>query len=305
MNKYIIAIDGGGTKTLGVLYNLDGVELKRVTFGFSNFSIDEFQAKENIFKTIETLLKDIDPHLVHVEMGISGASKLLNQKAFINDIESTFHVKASLETDVMSTLYGIEHNQEDQVILVIAGTGSAIVIKEGDYIETIGGYGHMLGDEGSGYHVSIQAIKRFIYQIEHDEKLSCLSLKIADVIGSSSRTEIIKYLYAKNKTEIADIAKTVVKADENGCEEAKQLLIEEGLLIANQILRVLKKFKTNNKVVIALRGGFILHASSAKHVILESIDKHIKHYEIDTKPIENVYGAYKLGLIKILKEVKK
>ena len=150
MYNWILAIDGGGTKTLGVLYNLKGEEIKRVTVGFSNFSIDQKQAKTPIFEVIDQLLKHVDkPQEVHIEMGISGASTIEDKEGFLQEISSKFHVTCALENDATTALYAVSHQKNENVMLVIGGTGSVIMTKIDEQVEIYGGYGHLLGDEGS------------------------------------------------------------------------------------------------------------------------------------------------------------
>ncbi|WP_443110729.1 BadF/BadG/BcrA/BcrD ATPase family protein [Caloramator sp. mosi_1] len=45
-------------------------------------------------------------------------------------------------------------------IITISGTGSISVGKKENEIMRAGGWGHILGDEGSGYHISLKALKR-------------------------------------------------------------------------------------------------------------------------------------------------
>ena len=78
MDKFIIGIDGGGTKTLAALYDLAGNELARTLGGFSNFSIDDQTALKNIEHTIVQLVDKIPSKSFElwIELGIAGATKM-------------------------------------------------------------------------------------------------------------------------------------------------------------------------------------------------------------------------------------
>ncbi len=45
-------------------------------------------------------------------------------------------------------------------ILTIGGTGAICLGKKGEVYEYSGGWGHILGDAGSGYWIGLQALKR-------------------------------------------------------------------------------------------------------------------------------------------------
>ena len=47
-------------------------------------------------------------------------------------------------------------------IVVNAGSGSSVTGRRGDRIERAGGWGHILGDAGGGYFLSIQALRMFL-----------------------------------------------------------------------------------------------------------------------------------------------
>src|SRR5205085_11190784 len=51
-------------------------------------------------------------------------------------------------------------------IVVNAGSGSSVTGRRGDRIERAGGWGHILGDAGGGYFLSIQALRLLLR--EHD-----------------------------------------------------------------------------------------------------------------------------------------
>src|SRR5205814_5416122 len=51
-------------------------------------------------------------------------------------------------------------------IVVNAGSGSSVTGRRGDRIEKAGGWGHILGDAGGGYFLSIQALRLILR--EHD-----------------------------------------------------------------------------------------------------------------------------------------
>ena len=69
MYDYIIGIDGGGTKTLGVVYDYEGNELKRIQVGFSNF-INVEKSKKTIMELIMKLVSGIGKEKkVFIQMG--------------------------------------------------------------------------------------------------------------------------------------------------------------------------------------------------------------------------------------------
>ena len=298
MIDYIIAIDGGGTKTLGVLYDVNGNELKRIALGFSNFSIDEEKSKKTLKELIKLLIKGYTYKKLYVQMGVAGATKLSNKQAFIDEIETTFNAKANLVTDALICIYAIEKEAHEPLIMAIGGTGSAVLTYIEDKIHVTGGWGHLLGDEGSAYHLVISAIKNIIYEYEHNIPYSYLSkhlmktMKIEDVYG------IIEYVYNRDKSALAQLSLEVQEASKYDAY-AKELLEKEGLYLATQIINAYNRYVKDKDVVISLRGSFSLKGLHVKESIITHLKNHIPKYRLDIDGHEPVYGAYVLAKINI------
>ena len=302
MNKYIIGIDGGGTKTLGVLFDINGKELRRVEHGFSNFSIDEDIAKSNVEHTIEDLVKDLEHNReLFIQMGIAGYSKIKKSTLFIKSLEKKFDATVDLDSDAIIALYSVKKDKDINVIMVIGGTGSVLMVTDGEKTNLIGGFGHLLGDEGSAYHLSITALKKIIDEKESNLSYSNLSEMILKEINVIDYQDIKNFVYNSNKSDIAKLSKFIAECALNQDQDAIDLLKMEGKHLAKQTINAYNKSSHKEKVIIALRGGFLLNAPYVKETLIEELRKSIKDFEIDIYPIEPVIGAYYLGFLKLSK----
>lgn len=293
MYKYIIGIDGGGTKTLGVLYNLEGKELKRIELGFSNFSIDEHKSKKTLKAVIANLFEQTTDK-VFVQMGIAGASRLKNKEAFIKELEEEFNIKAYLDTDAHIALYSTVLKENESLIMAIGGTGSIVMTNKNNQVNRLGGWGHLLGDEGSAYHLSIMAIKNIINEFEDGKPYSYLSNHLLKHMEIKDHFKIIEYVYNLDKSTIALLSTEIQKAS-NQCEIAKDLLIKEGHYLAKQIINAYNLYIKEGSVVVSLRGSFAQKALFVKETVIKEVSKTIKDIRFDVDAYEPVYGAYQLA----------
>ena len=302
MNKYIIGIDGGGSKTLGVLFDIHGKELKRVEHGFSNFSIDEEIAKSNVEKTIENLVKDLETHReLFIQMGIAGYSKIKKSTQYIKSLEKKFNATVDLDSDAIIALYSVKKDQDINVIMVIGGTGSVLMVTDGEKANLVGGFGHLLGDEGSAYHLAITALKKIIDEKESNQPFSNLSEKILKEIEVVDYQDIKSFVYNSNKSDIAKLSKFIAECALQHDQDAIDLLKQEAKHLSKQTINAYNKSSRKEKVIIALRGGFLLNAPYVKETLIEELKISLKDFEIDIHPIEPVIGAYYLGFLKLSK----
>ncbi len=303
MNRYILGIDGGGTTTLGVLFDEQGREIERAEFGFSNFTIQETLAKENIHKTISALLSHRNEEdKIHIVMGISGATNIHDKESFLGEIDTTYQVTSELITDAELALYSIERRKNQPVIMVISGTGSALMIDDGITQKIVGGYGYLLGDEGSAYHLVISALKGLTKMFDLGAKPTRFQKKFMTAMDITSRKDLVQKVYQKTKTELSVYAKVISELALKH-KEAYHLLIKEGYGIGEQVLRAASQMSQGDTVKIALRGGFIQNAPFVKEALEQYLKKHLKDYEMEERPVESVVGAYRHG-IGTINEVK-
>lgn len=302
MNKYIIGIDGGGTKTLAVLYDEHGNELKRVCGDYSNFNIDQVKAKKHLEDLLDELSNDLEkPRELYIQMGISGYSGLPNKAIYESYLSEKYEAKVSIESDALIALYAIKKEEDSNAILIIGGTGSVLIYSDGERHEQIGGYGQLLGDEGSAYHLVITALKHILNEHEHNIPYSPLSLAIMDYIGVSDNHGVKTYVYQHEKTEIASLSRDVIaKAAEKGNEDAIALFKNEALALVKQALAAYKKMKQPKEVWVGLRGSFIEKNDLVYQTIVKLLEHEIKGFNLDQGDIETVKGAYFLARHKFL-----
>lgn len=302
MNKFIIGIDGGGTKTLGVLYDIEGNELKRSIAGFTNFNIDINKAKANMLVVLDDLTKDINPSdELFIQMGISGYSKIKDRKTYETEVGSRYHATASLESDVLIALYDVKKDEEVNVIMVIGGTGSVLMYSDQYRLEQVGGFGHLLGDEGSAYHLSIMALKTIINEYEDSSEFDDFAKRILSHLNLQNQFDVRDFVYENDKTTIASLAKFVSKLALDGDEKAIELINDEAKHLARQTVKAYLKLQEKDKVIIAFRGGFLTNAPYVKETLIKELKMSIKDFEINTNTNSPVKGAYYLSLLKLSK----
>lgn len=302
MSKYIIGVDGGGTKTLGVLYNLEGLEIKRHVSGFSNFNINYDQATQNLCDVLDHLTKDLkQADDLWIQLGISGYSKIREKESFEDALGEKYHAKVSLESDVLIALYDVKRSLNGNVIMVIGGTGSVVMYSDQHRLEQIGGYGHLLGDEGSAYHLSITALKDVIDVFEDQGNYDTFGKLILEHLNVKHHFGLRDFVYANEKTKVAEISAFINELATLGNEKAIKMIKDEAYSLAKQTNRAYLKMNSKEHLIIALRGGFLTKSTLMKNTFLEYINKSIKDYELNESNESPVKGAYYLSLLKLKK----
>lgn len=204
----VIGIDAGGTKSVGRLIH-NGDTIHKVVTGFGNVLMGD-KAISNIIEIIETLWKDDVEALV---IGMAGYESY-DEKDQLRNLLSMYPCKVYLMSDIELAYY---HLIKDNGVLVLAGTGSVMLSRAKDFFVKAGGWGHLLGDEGSGYQIGLKGIKKMIELYESKSPHPWIN----EVLNFYALDDVneIKMLYSKPKSEIARLSLKVSESEYSFCKE--------------------------------------------------------------------------------------
>ena len=98
-------------------------------------------------------------------------------------------------------------------VLVLSGTGSCCYGRNSaGKTAKIGGWGHILGDKGSGYEIGLRALKAVVYYYDRDGVWSSLGQRILRALQLNEPNDLIAWVQTASKTEIAGVAVEVFAA---------------------------------------------------------------------------------------------
>jgi N-acetylmuramic acid 6-phosphate etherase len=98
-------------------------------------------------------------------------------------------------------------------VLVLSGTGSCCFgrTQDGKTVK-FGGWGHVLGDKGSGYEIGLRALKAVVYYLDRDGEWSALGGRLLRALQLNEPNDLIPWAQNATKTQIAALAVEVFKA---------------------------------------------------------------------------------------------
>src|SRR5215475_1405655 len=112
-------------------------------------------------------------------------------------------------------------------IVVNAGSGSSVTGRRGDRIERAGGWGHILGDTGGGYFLSIEALRLILREYDLRCGVMPFTAKILHALSLNNLDELVRWAQTADKMEIAMLAPVVFEAAAGGDMRVNEI-IEEG-----------------------------------------------------------------------------
>lgn len=242
-HMFFCGIDGGGTRTTAVVCNELGEIVGRIKTGSINhFGIGIDKARENYTSVKEQLVALLgrEPDITYI--GNSALDGRATDELVQQLTGGIFNEKIIMHSDVYIALLGF--TQGASGALLISGTGSmacAIDI-EGNY-HTSGGWGQILGDEGSGYHLGIMGIRAALQYHDQMAAPTILLERLIDYYNLNTPADLIEKIYnpSGEKGEIAAFAVEVEKAALQNDEVSVRLIENEVEWLFRLSRSILKK----------------------------------------------------------------
>jgi len=243
--RYVMGVDGGATKTLAAVLDLRERTLHLGHGGPSNEDAVGADA------AVRELLKAADEAIAHagIDAGQLGAAVLAIAGT---DTEAVARNVRAARTDAWLVVNDVVAAWATATgggpgVAAIAGTGSNVFGVGGTGADArawrAGGWGHVLGDEGSGYWLGVQSIKAALRHRERSGPATALSVALPAFFGESSVEAVASSVYSKplTKGEIAAFAIETAKLAEQGDAVARELYERGAHELGEQIAAVIRQ----------------------------------------------------------------
>lgn len=298
MSQLVLGIDGGGSKTSAILADASGTVLGVGSAGASNYQAIGFDnATQSVIAAIADAKQKAKLPLETVVdaacFGLSGIDRPHEQAQFTEWANS--HNIAKQHTVVNDAEIVLAAGTPDGWgIALICGTGSICYGRSpGGQIARAGGWGYLLGDEGSGYDIAVHALRWATQTADGRANANALLHATLDHFKLDNAEQLIGHVYRPETTqaEIATLARVIVTMAENKDPYAYTILDQAGRELSRMISAVVRELELREPHV-ALGGG-VLHNDS---VLWYRTNKHV-HFALGpaTRVDEPVYGAVTLA----------
>lgn len=287
--KYIIGIDSGGTHIVGQALEKSGKVIFQTQSGPGNIFLDEATTYQNLTTVITEIFAHLDrTDCQHILMGIAGVETTNNA----NEVAAAFTQKFGVKTDVISDaqlalLNGLEGQDGT---LVIAGTGSVVYGRQNKQLIRYGGWGFLLGDTGSAYKITEQAMKLVLRQ--HDlQQSSELTVPLLQAFGTTDVKKAVQKYYALSRKNIAAVAVQVAQLAENGSQEAQQVLTDQATALAEEVLGLYVQYQQPIPERIAFSGSVLVHNDFYRNALLDRVQQQYPNVRGHVVSTNNGRGA--------------
>ena len=290
--RYLISIDGGGSKTGVCVYDCIQRTRRSTVSGGGNYKTHGIEAvRERIQTSLHELIPescDIPAVTVFLVMGLSGCdspqdidiyTKIMDDMGFspermfiCNDAELIFHA-----------------NSDVPGICIVAGTGTiALAFTELGKTYRAGGWGAPISDEGSGYWIGAEMIRNYLSWIDGLGSYNEFFRKFPETIRCDSDEEAAAVLACLDPAKVAEWAKPVFDsaAENKLCQDIIEKAAEKAAALAVSVYH--KSIFVNCRDLSIVESGGLFNNERYEKAFRKSLSEML--------PIQNYHFLHSEGI---------
>ncbi len=303
--KYIVAYDGGGTKTRINVIDLDGrILFDKITTGCNIISIGDVAfilVIRGLWKEALEVCNLQEEDILMVSLGLSGADLEEDYKHLYDVCKPIFgKVPYTIQNDAWIILRSGLKAPYGAVCICGTGTNSAAINKQGKRA-ILRAISYTLGTFGGGLDIARDALHYAFRADEQTYQNTQLTTTIPAFLGVKTMEEVLPLFYPKqriDKQTYGEITGLVFDCAKEGDEVCKMILTNVAKHIALQTAGVIKQNNMQAEEVPVVIGGRVFEANCSLFIdmFFETIKKEVPDAYLVIPTFSPVIGAYLHGL---------
>jgi N-acetylglucosamine kinase-like BadF-type ATPase len=289
----VLGIDAGGTKTVCYLADENGKLLGEGRAGGANLKAEGELAVEKVLHTVMAqAIGERKPEVAAICLGMAGADRD-DEKALVRDIMRRIGAQARtvvVNDALVALVAGIG---DGPGVVIICGTGSIA------YGRSAGGWGHVLGDEGSGYWIGRRALRAVARAADGRGPATSLTPRVLNHFAVAKPVDLIAEIYDRQLPHhaLAQLARQVQQSRDEGDEVATQILEQAAHELVRAARSVVERLSMQQEAVqFVLAGGVFTGVPFLAEELKRRLPAIAPRGQVKRLEIEPAMGAVRLAL---------
>lgn len=259
-----LGVECGATRSVALLAPGGGVPCLRAEFGPANLRLLDDAALAEHFTAIKAIQTGHTAPLAGIAIGMAGARTDSDRQRIRAAAEKVWPGTPCYATNDLETplVAGESASQSKPMasVLILSGTGSCCFGRTPDgKTLRFGGWGHILGDKGSGYEIGLRGVKAAVHFLDRDGRWPLLGRNILQTLQLNEPEDLIDWAKMAGKTEVAALAVQVFASAAKGDKAAKEILTAAAESLAHDGVDCARRLvKGRSPVEFILAGGVLV-----------------------------------------------
>ena len=256
---YVLGIDAGGTKTVCYLADSEGRIIGEGRGGGANLQAHgELEVEKVLHAVIDQAIGERAILPAAICLGVAGVDRAQDDRTVRAIVRRLgFKSHALVVNDALVAL--VAGNGDEPGVVLIAGTGSiAYGVNTAGYAARSGGWGYVLGDEGSGYWIGRQALAAVVRDADGRGPRTELTPLVLQHFNLTRVDGLVREVYDRGlqRQAVAQIGIVVEKARAAGDIVASEILKTAGEELTRAAASVISRLEMRGQTFgVVLAGG--------------------------------------------------
>lgn len=293
--RYVLGIDAGGTRTLGLLASETGTVVAEARGAGCHLQTHGDLQIEKVVGALIENLGGLHP-ISALCFGLAGAERSQDE-ALVRTILRRLGYRDASRVVSDATIALVAGSPERVGIVLVAGTGTlAYGVDRTGQSARAGGYGPILSDEGSGYWLGHAALRAAVRAGDGRGPQTLLSSLLYGSLSVQSATDLVSLIHEKGlpRSQVAALAGLVQKGADRGDAVASGLLAEAARELSGCVKAVATRLSFGDEPYpVVLAGGLFRACPSLGERLIALVD--LPKAVLTTLEVEPALGAVTLA----------
>lgn len=305
----VLGIDGGSTGSVGILADDSGAVLARHEGAAMSIPSLGFENVARAFYVLAARCCDDarckPSELSAVVLGNGAADRQTDRSRLCESVNVLFAKGGAkplplvIEPSARTALEGAFDGGEG--VVIVADSGSVVVGKtRAGEVVSVGGWGRVIGDEGSGYFIGREALLAVVHEYEHRGTAGRLREVLGRRYHFDTREGIIAAINQEN-FDIAALAPSVMETASTNDLVAQRILNHAASLLADQARIIVMQMGLLRKVRLCMMGSLVDGNTIYGNALHMKLLKVLPQVEVRRPLHEPAYGAMLLAAARLRK----
>jgi N-acetylglucosamine kinase-like BadF-type ATPase len=292
-----LAVDSGATRARYVLRGSGGDGLANGEVAGANYNSSGARALATLFEALGERVSSFGT-LAHIGLAMAGVGRPDVRARACRDIQPLLHrffpgAGLYLFHDAEAALWAVLEGSPGVVVAVGTGSVATAAREPGRDITRCGGWGHLAGDEGSGYWIAIEALRQVFRSLDGRGAEPVFTKAVCEVAGVDEPLALVDWveLPERRPSEIANLAPCLDGPAEGGDPLAREILEQAGILLGELAIHLIRRCELGRNASVGMTGSILLRSKTVSQSFRRSVQSVLPGAVFTTPRITQAEGV--------------
>src|SRR5580704_3577614 len=281
----ILGVEGGGTKTSWVLVERCGSDLRILDQG----KLPPANLRLATPNELRAMFRELPREIARAGIFLAGCGTEEDRQSLTRLCAEIWpQAKIVVGSDRDSGLAAALGSGDG--IVVNAGSGSSVTGRRDKRTENAGGWGHILGDAGGGYFLSLQALRLILREYDLHRGEVQFTTKVLRALSLNNLDEVVRWAQTADKMEVAMLTPVVFEAAAGGDARVMEIIEEGARVLCEYTEAVATRLHVLAPKVVLL-GGLFQRDSIYNHAFRRRLKKALPDARVANSERAPEFGA--------------